>query len=312
MVSASAPAKAILIGEHAVVYGRPAIAIPLPDIRAEATIAPSAPGSGVRLAAPDLDRVVLVGASPHDDPLAVTVANTLDYLGVGQPPDLVITLRSAIPLARGMGSGAAISTAIVRALAAYLGQTLESVDVSSLVYQTEVLFHGTPSGIDNTVVAYGQPVYFIRGIGPEPLSVGGVLRFLIADTGVASPTRVAVGDVRTAWLSEPQRYEALFDAIAAEVEDARVAIASGNARALGGAMNAAHTFLCEIGVSSPELDRLVVAARHAGALGAKLSGGGRGGIALALVDGDHEAGVTAALRQAGAEEVLDATLRPDS
>lgn len=310
MVSASAPAKAILMGEHAVVYGRPAIAIPLPDIRAEAAVSPGEPGSGVRLLAPDLDRVVLVGASAADDPLAVTVANTLAYLGVTQPPDLVVTLRSAIPLARGMGSGAAISTAIVRCLAAYFERSLGPDEVSSLVYQTEVLFHGTPSGIDNTVVAYGRPVYFVRGVGPQPLAVGGALRFLIADTGVASPTRVAVGDVRAAWQSEPERFEGLFDRIAAEVEAARGAIATGDAGRLGAAMNAAQACLSEIGVSSPELDRLVGAARDAGALGAKLSGGGRGGIALALVAPTHEGCVAAALRQAGAAAVMGATLRP--
>ena len=267
MVSASAPAKAILIGEHAVVYGRPAIAIPLPDICAEASITAGAPGSGLRILAPDLDRVILVGASAGDDPLAITVANTLAHLGIEPAPDLHITLRSAIPLARGMGSGAAISTAIVRALATHFGRSIEPDAVSALVYKTEVLFHGTPSGIDNTVVAYGRPIYFVRGVGPQQLDVGGALRFLIADTGVASPTRVAVGDVRVAWQAEPERFEALFDAIAASVEEARAAIATGNAEVLGQAMNTAQTVLAEIGVSSPELDRLVGAARHAGALG---------------------------------------------
>lgn len=309
MVSASAPAKAILIGEHAVVYGRPAIAIPLPDIRAEADVAAGEPGSGVRLLAPDLDRVVLVGASPLDDPLAVTVANTLTYLGIAAPPDLVVTLRSAIPLARGMGSGAAISTALVRGLAAYFERPLGPDEVSALVYKTEVLFHGTPSGIDNTVVAYGRPVYFVRGAAPEPLAVGGALRFLIADSGVASPTRVAVGDVRAGWLAETQRYERLFDRIAATVADARRAIARGDATRLGEAMNAAQECLSEIGVSSPELDHLVAAARGAGALGAKLSGGGRGGIALAVVDAGREADVADALRRAGAVRVMGATLR---
>ncbi len=311
MVSASAPAKAILIGEHAVVYGRPAIAIPLPDIRAEVGITAGDLGSGIRIFAPDLDRVILVGATADDDPLAVTVANTLAYLGIAQPPDLALTLRSAIPLARGMGSGAAIATAIVRAIAAYFERAIAPDEVSALVYRTEVLFHGTPSGIDNTVVAYGRPIYFTRGAGPQPLHIGGPLRFLIADTGVASPTRLAVGDVRAGWQAEPAHYEALFDAIAASVDSARAAIAAGNAAALGQAMDAAHTCLMEIGVSSPELDSLVAAARQAGALGAKLSGGGRGGIALALVDPAQADGVAQALRLAGAVNVLGATLRPD-
>src|SRR4051812_29694751 len=123
MVSASAPGKAILLGEHAVVYGRPAVAIPLPQIRAEATVKRGAPGNGLWLDVPDVRRFYPVGEALADDPLALTLQNTLARLAES-PPDLTITVRSAIPLARGMGSGAAIATALVRVLAAYFDRPL--------------------------------------------------------------------------------------------------------------------------------------------------------------------------------------------
>lgn len=308
MTTASAPGKAILLGEHSVVYNRPAIAIPLPQVRAEAIVEATTEGSGLWLAAPDLGRLARLDEMTHDDPLAVTVLNTLAWLGLTPTYDLMITVRSAIPLARGMGSGAAISAALVRALASHFGRQPTAAEVSDLVYGAEVLFHGTPSGIDNTVVAYEQPIFFVRGAPPVPLTVGAEFYFLIADTGVASPTKIAVGDVRRAWQANPTHYESLFDRLGDLVLHARDAIAQGDAPTLGTLMNASQTLLAEIGVSSPELDRLTAAARSAGALGAKLSGGGRGGIALILTRPDTAAVVSDALTKAGAVQILAATL----
>src|SRR5205823_2861888 len=96
-----------------------------------------------------------------------------------------LTLLSTIPIASGLGSGAAVSAAIVRALSEYLDQPLTDADVSALVFETEKLLHGTPSGIDNTVIAYQRPVYFIKGQPPIPLKVAQPFRLLIGDTGIA-------------------------------------------------------------------------------------------------------------------------------
>ena len=137
--------------------------------------------------------------------------------------------------------------------------------------------------MDNTVIAFGQPVYFVRGQPPQPFAIGRPFTLAIADTGIHSPTKIAVGDVRRAWEREPARFEALFDRVAAVVEAARMAIAAGEPAKLGPLMDENHALLQEIGVSCPELDALVAAARSAGALGAKLSGGGRGGNMIALV-----------------------------
>jgi mevalonate kinase len=317
MTLSSAPAKLILCGEHAVVYGRPAIALPLGDMRARAVVEAGTEGSGLRIGAPDIGRAWAVAEAP-DNPLSELVLATLArIMGAASLPDLVITLRSEIPIASGMGSGAAVATALVRGLAAYFGTELPADQISALVYNSERRYHGTPSGIDNTVIAYERPVWFQKQYGGasvpaatvEPITIAAPLTLLIADTGVRSATRLPVGEVRGRRQAEPARYEALFDRIGAIVVQVRAALAQGEKAALGPLLNANQELLEVIGVSSPALGRLVAAARNAGALGAKLSGAGWGGVMLALVEVEHAA-VADALRAAGATRVLATTVVP--
>jgi len=303
-VTATAPGKVILFGEHAVVYGRPAIAAPVHQVRATAMVAPGAAGRGLWLVAADLGRVTPLAEAAADDALALIARLTLARLDA-PVPDATLTVHSTIPIASGMGSGAAVSTAAARALAAFVGCELPPEIVSALVYEVEKLHHGTPSGIDNTVVVYGLPVYFVRGAPPETFQVGLPLHLVIGDTGGASPTRVAVGEVRRAWERDPAHYERLFDQVGDVAQQARTLIESGGDRSeLGGLMNRNHDLLCEMGVSSPALERLTAAARAAGALGAKLSGAGRGGNMIALVEPACAAAVSEALRRAGAVRVI--------
>jgi len=196
----------------------------------------------------------------------------------------------------------------VAALAGAAGVTLAPDQVSALVYESEKHFHGTPSGVDNTVIAYGQPVWFVRGQAPQPFALRHPLTLVIADTGIASPTSIAVGDVRRAWQAEPARSEALFDAIGEITRAARRAIDAGFAAELGRLMDRNHQALQALTVSSVELDRLCQAARQGDALGAKLSGGGRGGNMIALVTPDKVEVVRAALQAAGATRVMVETL----
>ena len=149
----------------------------------------------------------------------------------------------------------------------------------------------------------------MRGQPPQTFHIGRPFTLAIADSGIASPTKIAVGDVRRAWEQEPARFEALFDRVAAVVEAARSAIAAGEPERLGPLMDENHALLREIGVSCPELDALVAAARGAGALGAKLSGGGRGGNMIALVTEATASQVADALRAAGAVNVIVSTVR---
>lgn len=314
MWAGKAPGKVILFGEHAVVYGRPAIAVPISGVEACVTVRPGEQGSGVWLECCDLPATdkgkggshYPLREAPAGDPLRVAVLLGLTYMGIAPSlePDLVITISSTIPIARGLGSGAAVTTAILRALATYFNHPLSPEETSHLVYEVEKLFHGTPSGVDNTVIAYQQPVYFVRGEPVELLEVGRPFHLVIADTGVASVTRQVVGEVHQRWQIERARYETLFDAIGAVVRAARESILKGTWHALGPLMNENQALLEELDVSSPALDRLLTTARSAGALGAKLSGAGRGGFMIALVEEEGIVPVTEALERAGAAQVL--------
>ena len=303
MVTASAPGKIIFLGEHSVVYGRPAIAVPVFEVRANAQVEESPQGNGLTLVAPDVDYHSALDDAAPDDPLAVIVRLTLTYLKRDEP-DAILTISSTIPIAGGMGSGAAVSTAIVRALGDYFGKNIEPAEASKLVYEVEKLYHGTPSGIDNTVVTTEQPVYFVRDGIVETFSLGAPVNLLIADSGISSHTREVVADVRDAWEAEPVHYDFVFDQIGELTDQARRSMEEGDPYSLGLLMDENHELLVQIGVSCSELDELAEAARFAGALGAKLSGAGRGGNLIALVEEISLERVKEALLEAGACRVI--------
>jgi len=309
MALAYAPGKVILFGEHAVVYGRPAIAVPVTEVRAQALVERGPTGQGAVIVAPDVGRRIVLPEAAANDPLARTVRLVLDAIKAERNPDVTITVTSTVPIARGMGSGAAVSTALVRALAQYFERWLSSRSISELVYQAEVLYHGTPSGIDNTVVAFEKPIYFIRDEGWEVFWVGKPFLLAIADTGIESPTREVVSDLRQRYEAEPARYVPLFDQAGEIAAAARMAIEQGQIEMLGRLMNENHTALQAMGVSCPQLDCLVVAAQEGGALGAKLSGSGRGGNMIALVTEQARGRVGMMLRLAGATRVLFTKVR---
>jgi mevalonate kinase len=302
-VRSSAPGKVILFGEHAVVYGQPAIAVPVTQVKATATVEAAPSGNGLTIVASDLDERFTLARAPQDDPLAAAAQVTLAHLSTSEP-DAILTIQSAIPIASGMGSGAAVSTALICALAKFLGRPLEPNQVSELVYEVEKIHHGTPSGIDNTVVAYEKPIYFVREKPVERLAVGEPFTLLIADTGKPSPTGKIVGRVRRNREREPAHYDALFDQIGDIANEARGAIENGDVEELGPLMDENHELLIELGVSSSLLDDLVETARLTGALGAKLSGAGQGGNMIALVEDDFAVEVAEALRDTGAVQVI--------
>src|SRR5688572_7601053 len=151
MISASAPGKVILFGEHAVVYGRPALAVPVTQVQAMARVERSSGGFWINV--PALGRRHQLEEAAPENPLALAVRQVLARAGRSSVPACELTIESTIPIAAGLGSGAAVCTATMRALAGFLGLKLSDAEVSDLVFQTEKLLHGTPSGIDNTVVA---------------------------------------------------------------------------------------------------------------------------------------------------------------
>ena len=303
-IQESAPGKAILFGEHAVVYGKPAIAVPLSGIRAAVTGIATA--DALAIVAEDLAPFPLKIGGEHAEqtsPLALMARLTAKRLGATKLTG-EFRIRSDIPIASGLGSGAAVSAALGRAIAQLHGAKISDADLNRLVFEVEKIHHGTPSGIDNTVVVFEMPLYFVKGEGAEFISFGKPLRLVLANSGIASLTRDAVADVRSLARGAPARTGRVFDEIGNIVNEARDCIERGERDRLGALMTANHRLLQALTVSSPELDVLVDAALGAGALGAKLSGGGRGGNIIALVGADAATGLKRSLLEAGATRVM--------
>jgi len=304
-MKATAPGKIILFGEHAVVYGRPALAVPVTQVYVEAEIRNATQG-GVWIHAPNIDLHAEISALPKDHPIGSVICGVFEMIEV--PLDsqtLEVEIRSTIPVASGLGSGAAVSVALIRALSAHLERRLSDEQINTLAYESEKLYHGTPSGIDNTVITYSKPVYFVKGANGQTFSVGKPFTLVIGDTGVSAPTKQSVADVRRLWLRDTTHFENIFNEIAQLPIIARRSIESGKPEMLGDLMNENHAMLQEMTVSSPELDALINAARGAGAAGAKLSGGGRGGNMIALAeDSAHAEKIAAAILSAGGKKAL--------
>jgi mevalonate kinase len=308
MTKSSAPGKIILFGEHAVVYGRPALAIPVTQIHADVEILDSS-RPGIWIDAPDVSLHAELNTLPSDHPIASVIHNFLFLSRVSPFPNLQVKISSTIPVASGLGSGAAVTVALTRALASRFNFSMTDENINAFAFEIEKLHHGTPSGIDNTVVTYAKPVYFMKGQPIETFIVGKPFTIVIGDTGISAPTKDSVGDVRKLWEADKPRWENVFDEVGSIATKAREVIESGKWEALGNLMNQNHKLLQEMTVSSPELDKLVSAACEAGALGAKMSGGGRGGNMIALVDEPNATVIANALRAAGAKNTIINTVR---
>ena len=319
MTTSSAPGKIILFGEHAVVYGRPALAVPVAQVHADVDVSDSS-RKGIWIDAPDIDLHAELNTLPSDHPIASVIHNFLFLSRVPHPsplsqrergtkiPNLKIKITSTIPVASGLGSGAAVTVALTRALSSHLAYPMSDEEVNAFAFEIEKLHHGTPSGIDNTVVTYAKPVYFVKGQTAETFSGKSPFTIVIGDTGISAPTKESVGDVRKLWEADKANWESMFDDVGKIVNEARKAVESGQWESLGELMNQNHTLLQKMTVSSPELDNLVSAAINAGALGAKLSGGGRGGNMIALVEKEKAPVISEALLSAGATRTIITTV----
>ena len=307
MTHSSAPGKIILFGEHAVVYGRPALAVPVTHVHADVEVSDSA-RVGIWIDAPDVDLHAELNELPSDHPIASVINNLFFLFRVSPFPSLNIKINSTIPVASGLGSGAAVTVALTRALSSHLNYPMTDEEINAFAYEIEKLHHGTPSGIDNTVITYARPVYFIKGQRIETFKIGAPFTILIGDTGISALTRESVHDVRRLWLYDKSRWETLFDKVGEISFTARRVIEAGKCEMLGELMNENHALLQKMGVSSPELDKLVEAARAASAMGAKLSGGGRGGNMIALVEKEKAPAIAEALLSAGAKRTIVTTV----
>jgi hydroxymethylglutaryl-CoA reductase len=291
---ASASGKVILFGEHAVVYGRHALALPIPGaVRAKAARSRQA-----LLEIPEWGTRISLAAGETTE-LASMVS--IIALGLGLPPDVWhIRLETRLPRAMGLGSSAAIAVAITRALVLANGLPVDDARVNDIAFECEKKAHGTPSGVDNTLATYGQPLLFRRGdpVLAERLELAEVPPMVIALSGRPGRTVEQVDAVRERRAAIPERFEAVFDEMDAACLDGRRALAAGDYATVALLMNFSHGLLNAIGVSTPEIEALIGLARNAGAVGAKLTGAGGGGSILALCPG-RIAAVAAAFAAAG-------------
>ena len=290
-------AKVILLGEHSVVYGHPAVALPLHDLRMRATAVP-VPGPS-RLCSLDYR-----GPIDRSGPRFACVARAFDkareFSGrLGQ--SFEITTRSDFPHARGLGSSAAASGAVIRAVLDACRRDASADELFALTQMAERVAHGNPSGLDAAATSSSSPIRF-QGGRMRPVSQRiAHAHLVIADSGVQGSTREAVSGLRRRYEQDAEGVGPLIDGLGALARTAITALHDGDAPALGEAMNRAHTVLAGLALSLPVLDRLVGAARRAGALGAKLTGGGLGGCVIALTGSEGAADrVRSALRRAGA------------
>ncbi len=274
--------KVILFNEHFVVHGVPGIAAALDKRLVCETVLE--PGQGWVL--DDLrDPELKQGFEREWDKFKGAVDAILGAAGVDTSANRIrIRLRGDVLPASGMGWSAAFSVALARAVADEFGLNLTDEQIFQLALEGERVYHGLPSGIDPLVATVGGVVWFVKDKPNrfEKLKLPIPMRIVVAYSGVPSDTAKAVAGVRERKEQFKQKYDQIFEEANALVNEAKAALGSGNWERVGELMNRNHRLLQEIEVSCEVLDRMVGLARSAGALGAKLTGGGLGGCVVAL------------------------------
>jgi hydroxymethylglutaryl-CoA reductase len=295
---ATAAGKVILLGEHAVVYGRHALAVPIPDA-VRAAIVRSEKETTLAVHDWGFRSVVKPNSSEGSEGIDAAINLILEKLGVGSA-SFAISISSSLPRGMGLGSSAAIAVAIIRAVAKCMEIEVGEARVNEIAFACEKLAHGTPSGVDNTLSCYGTPMLFQNtgDLKVETLALDEVPPLVVAFSHSAGPTQEQVAGVRKRFDRNPSRYNTIFDQIDDISKAGAMALTAKQYSELGSLMNLCHGLLNAIEVSTPDLENMVSIARRHGAVGAKLTGAGGGGSIVALCP-DSEDVVRSALHQAG-------------
>lgn len=282
---AHACGKVILLGEHAVVHGVPAIA---------AGIERGATAQAERAASTELS-IDSVTASPGDgSDLGRALSALLAELGV---TGVRIRASSALPVGCGLGSSAALAVAVARAVQDLEGSPSPERTLAAATAWEQV-FHGNPSGIDTAAAIHGGCIWYTRQGGPVPLGLGRPLTLGVAVAGPAASTKQMVESVAQLGQRRPEVFAKSLAGIESLVKNARLALEAGDLPGLGRLLDLNQMLLSGLMVSTEEIETACRLARAAGALGAKLTGAGGGGAVIALCDDDPEP-VLAAWRQGG-------------
>jgi hydroxymethylglutaryl-CoA reductase len=294
--------KVILLGEHAVVYDRHAIAAPI-HLAIQAKVWGS--DNGVHLLIPrwGVEEKIQKGAD-HKYSIYKSLDMILEKLNLSDQ-SLKIEVFPHIPRAMGLGGSAALAVSIIRALDEHFKLKLADSEVNDLAYESELLAHGAASGIDNTLATYGKFILFQKGTPPKikSITVKEPIPIVIGLTGIESLTAKMVSIVRNAWENNKRLYERIFNEIDDLSTASAEAIESHDLKQLGELMNINQGLLNALQVSSQELETLINLARRNGALGAKLTGAGGGGAMLAICPENSE-GIASAMRRAGYQAMV--------
>jgi mevalonate kinase len=274
--------KVILLGEHAVVHGYPAIAVGIErGVHAEAM-----PAERDLLLLQPWD-LRLEPDPEGDEPLQRAFAAVLATYE--HRPPLEVTGTAELPAGAGLGCSAAIGVAVLDAIDTALGRTRSRTELAEAALVWEKVFHGNPSGIDNTMSAIGGVALFRRGEPLRPLHSNKPLHLVVGYSGESSSTKEMVASVRRQLERDRERVTKTFEGIETLVRNAKLAIEAGDLLALGQLLDLNHTLLSSLMLCTTKLDAMCQAARRAGALGAKMTGAGGGGCMFALAPKHEEA-----------------------
>ncbi len=237
------------------------------------------------------------------EPLKLSADATLKQIGKTDG-GVAIKVESSIPVGVGLGSSASTAVSTIAAVGSLFGHDLSRDMIFDLAYHAERRVHGRPSGIDQTTVTYGGLLLFKTGVTFRKIQSSRPLSLVIGNTGIKRSTGEVVGRVTRLRESEPKYVELLADQVESIVSEAESALGTGELEKFGRLMNENQELLSKIGVSSKELDRLILASREGGALGAKLTGGGGGGCMISLVTEDLRESVSRSIRSAGGTPIF--------
>ncbi len=295
--------KTILFGEHFVVYGLPAIASAISDCTV-AEVEAGEPGTGITLIdnRPQVDGY----KETKKDEIALEMEALQKHfrLDAAKTP-LKITLSGNLECASGVGASAALASSIARAVGAHFNLDLTDEQINEAAYAAETAGSGTPSGIDNTCSTYGGMLVFEKNMqgGKNKIELLGVKRpldIVLASTGITQETKKVVADVKMEKEKNPEKFRKVFEEYRQVFDDALPALREGDAAKVGKLMDRNQELLRKITVSCDEVEKVISVAKKNGALGAKLTGTGRGGLVICLAENKAGQGkVAAALEKAG-------------